>query len=113
MPSVEKPKPVRYGEFASWYDAWVAAPEDDLVADSLFNLIGAADEQPILDLKCGQGRIARELARRGNNVVGVELSAELLQIAAAIDDERISYVRGDACTSDWWDLLRSADGTAD
>ena len=45
--------------------------------------------------------------------VGVELSAELLQIAAAIDDERISYVRGDACTSDWWDLLGSADGTAD
>jgi len=103
MPDVEPAKHVRYDEYARWYDGWVAAPEDDVVANSLFDLIGSVDEQRIVDLGCGQGRIARELARRGNDVLGVELSAELLRIAVATDDERISYVRGDACARDWWD----------
>ena len=103
MRSVETAKPVRYDEFAKWYDGWVAAPEDDVVANSLFSLIGSVNEQRLLDLGCGQGRIARELARRGNDVVGVELSAELLQIAVAAGSERISYVSGDACSTDWWD----------
>ncbi len=30
----------RYDAFASWYEDWVAAPEDDLVAASLFEMIG-------------------------------------------------------------------------
>ena len=95
----------RYDAFASWYDEWVAAPEDDLVAASLFELIGQIEGQRILDLGCGQGRISRELARRGNDVVGVDLSAELLQIARAADDERINYLCADACATDWWDRV--------
>ena len=98
---MESAKPARYDEFARWYDDWVAAPEDDLVAESLFRLVGDVSEQRILDLGCGQGRIARELARRGNDVVGVDLSTELLQIAS--EQKRITYVHGDACTTDWWD----------
>jgi SAM-dependent methyltransferase len=93
----------RYDAFASWYDEWVAAPEEDLVAASLFELLGTVESQRILDLGCGQGRISRELARRGNDIVGVDLSAELLRIARAGDDDRIDYVCADACTTDWWD----------
>jgi 2-polyprenyl-3-methyl-5-hydroxy-6-metoxy-1,4-benzoquinol methylase len=103
MLDVESAKPVRYDEFADWYDEWVAAPEDDLVVAALFELIGPVEGQRILDLGCGQGRISRELASRGNDVVGVDLSAELLQIAAAADHDRIEYLCADACRTDWWD----------
>src|SRR6476469_1910241 len=103
MIGVQPAEPARFDSFASWYDEWVAAPEDDLVAASLFELIGPVGGQRILDLGCGQGRISRELARRGNEVVGVDLSPDLLQIARAVDDDRINYVCADACTTDWWD----------
>lgn len=105
MADVQPARRPRYDAFASWYDEWVAAPEDDLVAASLFELIGRVEGQRILDLGCGQGRIARELARRGNEVVGVDLSAELLMIARAGDDDRITYLCADACTTDWWDRM--------
>lgn len=63
-----------YDAFASWYDDWVAAPEDDLVAASLFEMIGRVEAQRLLDLGCGEGRISRA-GRSRNDVVAVDLSA--------------------------------------
>jgi hypothetical protein len=40
---------------------------------------------------------------RGNDVVGVDLSDELLSIARMSDTRGISYVHADVCTTDWWD----------
>lgn len=93
----------RYDEFARWYNDWVADPGDDLVARSLFELIGPVHGQRILDLGCGQGRIARVLANQDNDLVGVDLSEELLILARAASNPRIEYVLGDACSLDWWD----------
>ena len=93
----------RYDAFASWYREWVAAPEDDLVAAALFELIGRVEGQRILDLGCGEGRISRALAGSGNDVVGVDLSAELLQCATTACHDRIDYRCADVCTTDWWD----------
>ena len=93
----------RYDAFASWYHDWVAAPDDDLVARSLLRLIGAIADQRILDLGCGEGRIARLLAGQGNDVVGVDLSGPLLDIARSDENRRITYVHADVCTTDWWD----------
>jgi 2-polyprenyl-3-methyl-5-hydroxy-6-metoxy-1,4-benzoquinol methylase len=100
---MERDHRARYDAFGSWYHDWVAAPEDDLVAKSLFRLIGPVERGRILDLGCGQGRIARTLGRRGNDVVGVDVSAELLDIARADETNRISYVHADVCTTQWWD----------
>jgi ubiquinone/menaquinone biosynthesis C-methylase UbiE len=93
----------RYDEFASWYDEWVAAPDDDLVARSLLRLIGPVAGQRILDLGCGQGRMARVLAAAGNDVVGVDLSSRLLDIARGSPASGITYVHADATSIDWWD----------
>lgn len=93
----------RYDAFASCYDGQVGELDDDLVAASLLGLIGDVKGQRILDLGCGQGRISRELARLGNDVVGVDLSAELLRIAMSDDQDRVEYFRADACKTDWWD----------
>ncbi|HEY7068641.1 MAG TPA: class I SAM-dependent methyltransferase [Acidimicrobiales bacterium] len=93
----------RYDEHAAWYHDWIFAPADDLVARSLLGLVGAVRGERVLDLACGEGRIARALAGQGNEVVGVDLSAGLLDIARAEGDARITYVHGDVCATDWWD----------
>jgi len=92
----------RYDTFADWYDQWIADPEDDPVVQSLFRVIGAVDGERILDLGCGQGRIARSLVERGAaEVVGVELSQEML--ARARETSKVTYLHADAATTTWWD----------
>ncbi|MBW2529773.1 MAG: class I SAM-dependent methyltransferase [Deltaproteobacteria bacterium] len=52
----------------------------------------------VLDLACGQGRHAVELASRGYQVVGVDLSAGMLSVAAdhALErGQRVNFVKGD------------------
>ena len=57
----------------------------------------------MLDLACGQGRVARELARRGATVVGIDISAALLERARVAEARRpvgIAYVLADAARHD-------------
>ena len=91
----------RYDAIAAWYDTTVRSGLlfGDVVLVSLFDLIGDVAGCSLCDLACGQGRIARELARRGARVVGVDLSSELIAIAQR--DERteglgITYLVDDA-----------------
>jgi SAM-dependent methyltransferase len=97
----------RYDAYAAWYHDWVPAPDDDFVARSLLALVGPVGGQRILDLACGEGRIARALAATGNDVVGVDLSAGLLAMARGKECARITYLRGDVCATDWGTGRRS------
>ncbi|WP_429843260.1 class I SAM-dependent methyltransferase [Brevibacillus sp. FIR094] len=58
---------------------------DDSAADgeiaNLLERLPVKDTGRVLDLCCGSGRHSRALARRGYEVVGVDLSAVLLQLA--------------------------------
>jgi SAM-dependent methyltransferase len=51
--------------------------------DRALAMLGAKGGERVLDLACGTGRHAHELARRGFEVVGVDISADLLAIAEA------------------------------
>jgi 2-polyprenyl-3-methyl-5-hydroxy-6-metoxy-1,4-benzoquinol methylase len=93
----------RYDEFATWYDDWIAAPEDDPVARSLLTLVGDVKGQRLLDVACGGGRIARTLARDGAEVVGVDASSGLLSYAAKQPTDHITYIHADVTNVDWWD----------
>jgi len=63
----------------------------------------------VLDLACGEGRVARLLAGRGARVTGVDLSTGLLDHARKQSPEgSIDYVRDDAQS-----LSRVGDGTMD
>ncbi|GAA5532566.1 class I SAM-dependent methyltransferase [Deinococcus aluminii] len=75
--------PTAYDAIAQWYDAQVraASPAGALLVPPLLHLIGALERQRVCDLACGQGDLARLLARRGAHVTGVDCSAELLAIA--------------------------------
>lgn len=61
-------------------------------------LLPLRKKQPILDLACGSGRHAVELASRGYKVVGLDLSSTLLKVAlesAEAAGVQLPLVRGD------------------
>lgn len=94
---------VSYDSIAAWYDALVRAgsPADQVVVPPLFELIGNIQGQRICDLGCGSGRIAQALAGQGAEVIGVDLSAELLTIARrdeAAEPSGVTYLRDNAET---------------
>jgi 2-polyprenyl-3-methyl-5-hydroxy-6-metoxy-1,4-benzoquinol methylase len=71
----------------------------EFVLPRLFDLLGNIANQRICDLACGQGVVARELAARGAQVVGVDRSAEMLALAQRYELDHplgIHYRRDDA-----------------
>ena len=91
--------PARYDSIAEFYEQFALDLYEDSPMASLLRLIGDVSDLRLLDLACGHGRLARELARRAGRVVGVDISAALLDIARAREKElplHISYVQADA-----------------
>src|SRR5438034_5050338 len=68
----------RYDAVADFYAAGWPDAYDDPASAALFRLLGPVAGRDVLDVACGHGRIARELARRGARVVGVDISAALI-----------------------------------
>ncbi len=61
--------------------------------------------QPVLDLCCGTGQLARKLLEKGYRVTGLDLSGDMLYYAAKQAEEYIkngsaSFVQGDATSFD-------------
>ena len=92
----------RYDQVADAY----ASGEDDLstpAVAALLDLAGPIRGQRALDLACGHGVVARELARRGARVVGLDISKELIERARSIELETrlgIEYEQGDAAAAE-------------
>jgi SAM-dependent methyltransferase len=66
--------------------------------DFIEQVLGLNDGAVVLDVACGGGRHALELARRGYSVEGVERSATLVQYATQIayqDASRVRFVQTD------------------
>jgi ubiquinone/menaquinone biosynthesis C-methylase UbiE len=77
--------------------AWARTPGHDacwLFRDSFLELVPSAG-RATLDLGCGEGRLARDLASRGHRVTGVDASPTLLR-AASQADAAGDYVLADA-----------------
>ena len=90
----------RYDAVADFYDAGFSDPRDPVLT-ALLDLLGPPQGRRVLDLACGHGRVAREVARLGAAVIGVDLSAALLDKARAQEDAEplgIRYVHADAAS---------------
>ncbi|HEY1348737.1 MAG TPA: methyltransferase domain-containing protein [Ktedonobacteraceae bacterium] len=94
-----------YDDIADWYDNYLR--ENVLYSESvlptLLELTGDVRGQRICDLACGQGWIARELAGRGAQVMGVDLSGRLLLLARRYEEQAplgITYLQADAQQGD-------------
>jgi SAM-dependent methyltransferase len=89
----------------SWFGPGYLALYDEYLAertpveiDQLETLLALRPPLRVLDLPCGQGRHAIELARRGYEVTGVDLSPFLLAVAeerARANGVRVRWLAGD------------------
>jgi ubiquinone/menaquinone biosynthesis C-methylase UbiE len=87
----------RYDAVANFYAAGFDAT-DDAVSNALLDLLGPVSGLRVLDIACGHGRLTRELARRGADVVGLDISGKLLEKARAAERSKplgIQYVHAD------------------
>ena len=72
-----------YAFFASCYDALTKNVEYPRRAEYICSLLSenGIDGGLLLDLACGTGSLSVEFAKRGYNVIGVDLSEEMLSVA--------------------------------
>lgn len=97
----------RYDEIADWYLPWVG-DGNGLIADRVGDLLPATVHGArVLDVACGHGRASRGLTRVGAVVVGVDLSAELIESARTREAAHplgIRYLVANVAQLDrWWD----------
>ncbi|HEY2508119.1 MAG TPA: class I SAM-dependent methyltransferase [Streptosporangiaceae bacterium] len=87
----------RYDAVADFYVSGFDSV-DDSVSSALLDLLGPVDGFRVLDVACGHGRMTRELARRGADVVGVDISANLIARAVQLEQDEtlgIRYIHAD------------------
>jgi SAM-dependent methyltransferase len=65
--------------------------------EGIINLLGLAGRQRVLDVPCGYGRHSNELARRGFDVVGVDINREELAVARRSSVGGAGAVRFETC----------------
>lgn len=71
---------------------------DDPASLALLDMLGPVAGLRLLDVACGHGRITRELARRGANVVGIDISGALISKARQSEQGEplgIRYIHAD------------------
>lgn len=73
-----------YKDFAFVYDRLMTDADYPRRADELCRLFEKYDRQPriLLDLACGTGSFSNEMVNRGMQVIGVDVSSEMLEIAS-------------------------------
>ncbi len=73
-----------WGKVASWYDQLVGDPDSyqaKVITPNLLRVLSIKKREKFLDLGCGQGFFARLASKEGAEVTGVDIAAELVQIA--------------------------------
>ncbi|GHO95801.1 class I SAM-dependent methyltransferase [Reticulibacter mediterranei] len=85
-----------YNDIAAWYDRYLQEQPvyEDVVLPALLSLLGSVQGQAICDLACGQGWLARELARRGARMTGIDLAEQQIVLARQYEEQEplgISY----------------------
>ena len=65
----------------------------------IFEILGDVQGKSVLDLACGQGYLSRILAKKGANVVGIDISKKMLEIAQESEEADPLGVRYLHCNS--------------
>jgi len=65
-----------FGKVADSFDSRPAYPEE--IIDSIVELTGITKESRILEVGCGTGKATRMFARRGFDVLGIDISEKML-----------------------------------
>ncbi len=94
-----------YNDIAEWYDQFLRERPVyfEVLLPNVLELVGEVEGTEICDLACGQGWVARELARRGAHVTGLDQAPNLLALARRYEKQEplgIVYLEGDAHRAD-------------
>ncbi len=77
-------KDTSWDKVAKWYGEYLEGEDTfqtQVIAPNLLRVVAPKPDMRILDLACGQGFFAREFAKLGAQVVGADLSLELIEAA--------------------------------
>lgn len=77
-------KDTSWGKVAGWYGEYLGSEDTfqtQVLLPNLLRIVAPAPKMRILDLACGQGFFARELAKLGAEVVGADIAPELVELA--------------------------------
>jgi SAM-dependent methyltransferase len=90
-----------------WFEEWFDSPyyhvlyghRDDTEAESfirhLIDELQPAPDAQLLDLACGKGRHALQMAMRGYNVTGIDLSTNSIEAAKKLNHANLEFHVGD------------------
>jgi ubiquinone/menaquinone biosynthesis C-methylase UbiE len=78
-------KSTSWGKVAGWYNRLLEEGDDtyqeNLLKPNLLRILSPRSGEEILDAGCGQGFFAREIAKAGAKVVGIDIAGELIKLA--------------------------------
>jgi len=95
-------------------DLWrkaISQAQTKAEADFLVDALQCNPGSHLLDVPCGNGRLSRELARRGYRVTGVDISEEFIEEARALILDRATDPSADADGTDKARFIAHADDT--
>ncbi len=102
---MEHVPPDVFGEdYLYFYEEWLAGELSDAQAELIWDVLGLEEDDEVLDVPCGHGRIANRLAERGARVTGLDADAFFVEHARADADARgveVEYVQGDMRELPW------------
>ncbi|MCU6763081.1 Glycine/sarcosine N-methyltransferase [uncultured Roseburia sp.] len=86
-----------YTGFAEVYDTFMDNVPYELWGNYLWKILKehGINDGLVLDLGCGTGKITRFLSKKGYDMIGVDLSEEMLEVAGRQDTEGILYLQQD------------------
>jgi len=86
-----------YGKFAKIYDKILGGISYAKRADYIVKIFELYNDNPkiILDLACGTGAVTAKLAKNGFDMLGVDLSADMLAIAKQRKTKNVLYIQQD------------------
>ncbi len=89
-------KSTSWGKVAGWYDTLLEDSEDTyqikVIKPNLFRMLGVRPGTEILDVGCGQGFFAREIASLGAKVLGIDVGGELIKMAKSRAGQNETYL---------------------
>lgn len=80
----KKEKSTSWGSVAAWYGEYLGNEDTfqiQVILPNLSRVLALKEGEHVLDLACGQGFFAREFAKTGAKVIGVDISPELIDQA--------------------------------
>jgi ubiquinone/menaquinone biosynthesis C-methylase UbiE len=91
-----KNKETSWGAVADWYDNHLSENPDSyhqkVVLPNLLRLMDIKSTDNVLDLACGTGFFARHFSALSKNIIGADISKELVDIAKKNSDPIIKYI---------------------